>query len=311
MNRFMAKNHLLKTKIMEWYPKEGRYQTSIADFEIVRRDEPSTFSRYLYKPMVIVQLQGSKYAVLGSGEYVCKEHQYMVSTVTVSAASRVTEATPQNPYISLCLNLDLRRIVQLLAANEGINEDIKDERETIRCGDDASQESERLWFIADTDLLLLDAFLRLSLLLEQPQNKQKVLADIIKKEIHYLLLTGPVGAHIRAIATKGTQYNKIAEAMNFLQQHYKEKLYIENLAEEFGMAPSSFFRHFRKVTTLSPLQYQKQLKLLEAQRLMLLEGLDAQAACYKVGYESATQFSREYKNLFGEPPKQNVKKLGK
>ena len=295
---------------MEWYPEEGRYQTPIADFEIVRRDEPSAFSRYLYKPMVIVQLQGSKYAVLGSGEYVYKEHQYMVSTVTVSAASRVTEATPQNPYISLCLNLDLQMIVQLLAANKGINKD--EEGEAIRgSDDDAGQGSEHLWFVADTDLLLLDAFLRLTLLLEQPQNKQKVLADMIKKEIHYLLLTGPVGAHIRAIATKGTQYNKIAEAMNFLQQHYKEKLYIENLAEEFGMAPSSFFRHFRKVTTLSPLQYQKQLKLSEAQRLMLLEGLDAQAACYKVGYESATQFSREYKKLFGEAPKQNVKKLGK
>lgn len=139
---------------------------------------PSDFKRYLYTPMIILQLQGEKCAILGSHKYVYGENQYMVSTVCVSAVSKVTKATSKTPFLSIALELNSNMIIQLLAVDNPPTSKITNESQ--------------LWFIGNTDLLLLDAFLRLTLLLEQPINKQQVLSDMIKKEIHYLLLTGPV-----------------------------------------------------------------------------------------------------------------------
>ena len=129
------------------------------------------------------------------------------------------------------------------------------------------------------------------------------------KEIYYRILTGPLGNQIRLINTRGTQSNQISEAINIFKNNYKDKINIEDIAKNVNMAPSSFYRNFKRITKISPLQYLKQLRLYEAQRLMLSEGYDAASVSYMVGYESPTQFSREYKKLFGEPPLRNIRQL--
>ena len=162
--------------------------------------------------------------------------------------------------------------------------------------------------IAETDEALLDAFYRLISLLDRPE-RQKIMAPMIINDIHYLLLTSPLGDILRSVNTKGSRNNQIADAIAWLKENYRQPLKIEELAHKFNMAESSFYRHFSKVTSLSPLQYQKRLRLYEAQRLMLSENLDAANAAYEVGYESASQFNREYKRMFGMPPKTNVNRM--
>lgn len=173
----------------------------------------------------------------------------------------------------------------------------------------AKLEEAKALAIADTDAELLDAFYRLAQLLDKPESEQQIMSNIIIKEIYYRLLTGPLAYQLRLINTKGTRSNQIAEAISILKEKFSEKLDMDELAQSVNMAPSSFYRNFKKVTQVSPLQYQKQLKLYEAQRLMLSGNYDAATASYEVGYESPTQFSREYKKMFGNPPKTDIKKL--
>ena len=154
------------------------------------------------------------------------------------------------------------------------------------------------------------ALLRLLQLEDRPEEKS-FMAPLIIRELHYRLLLGPLGRELRRIITSGSQSNQILRVIGFLKEHYRESAPPEKLAAMAHMAPSTFRRCFKKVTTLSPLQYQKRLQLHEAQRLMLLEGQSAAGAAYAVGYESATQFNREYKRLFGRPPMEDVKRLRK
>ena len=152
---------------------------------------------------------------------------------------------------------------------------------------------------------LLQAFVRLVELLDTP-SRIPVLAPMILREIHYYLLCGSQGRCLRLFSTTGTQANQIAEAISWLREHYADSLNMEDLARRVNMAPSTFNRHFKQVTSLSPLQFQKRLRLYEAERLMLLEGRDAGTAALMVGYESGSQFNREYKRQFGAPPRRDV-----
>ena len=152
---------------------------------------------------------------------------------------------------------------------------------------------------------LLQAFVRLVELLDTP-SRIPVLAPMILREIHYYLLCGSQGRCLRLFSTTGTQANQIAEAISWLREHYADSLNMEDLARRVNMAPSTFNRHFKQVTSLSPLQFQKRLRLYEAERLMLLEGRDAGTAALIVGYESGSQFNREYKRQFGAPPRRDV-----
>jgi AraC-like DNA-binding protein len=157
-------------------------------------------------------------------------------------------------------------------------------------------------------LPLLDAFRRLLDLLDQPEDIP-ALAPLVRREIFYRLLVGPAGARLRQIATIGGQGHRIARAIDRLKTRYAEDLRIEDLARDARMSGSTFHQHFRALTSMSPLQYQKRLRLIEARRLMLAENLDAAAAAYRVGYESPSQFSREYGRQFGAPPARDIAKL--
>jgi AraC-like DNA-binding protein len=161
---------------------------------------------------------------------------------------------------------------------------------------------------SETDPAILEAFIRLSELLDRHEHIQ-FLAPLITKEIHYLLLTSPMGKHIRVINTSGTPLNQIARLITWLEINYNKPIKVEAMAEIANMSLPTFYRNFKLVTSLSPLQFQKKMRLLEAQRLMLIERIDALTASYEVGYESPTQFNREYKRLFGNSPVKDVKSI--
>lgn len=291
----MDKIEQIKNKINKLYEEPGYFSTSIKGFKISKREMPTELKKCFYTPLAILLLQGSKQTIFGDREFTFGAGQYMVCSVDIPLMSRIKNATKDNPCIGLVVELDSYLISQLMT--EMAAADIKYmENSTCFAGADADEE-------------LIDAFIRLAELIEQPENKQKIFAPMILKEIHYLLLTGPLGDLIKAANTKGNQYNQIAGAINLLKENYKEKINMEELAKSINLAPSSFYKHFKSVTTVSPLQYQKQLRLYEAQRLMLTGEYNAESASYIVGYESPTQFSREYKKMFGRPPKTDVKQL--
>lgn len=253
----------------------------ISSLNVSKRDEPTELKKCFYTPLAILLLQGSKQTIFRDREFTFSQGQYMVCSVDIPIMSRIKNATKKNPCIGLVVELDSYLISKLLT--EMNSTEVKyNENQTCFAGTDADDD-------------LINAYIRLVELLEQPAGKQKILAPMILKEIHYLLLSGPLGNLIKAANTKGNQYNQIAGAINLLKENYKEKINMEELAKSLNIAPSSFYKHFKNVTTISPLQYQKQLRLYEAQRLMLTGEHNAESASYLVGYESPTQFSREYK----------------
>lgn len=289
-----SKYSAVRDIILRNIPDVGNYPTAIKGVRIVRRNNPTEFMRCFYNPTCILVLQGVKHMLYGNENIVYTKGQYVVSCTDIPVSSRVAEASEDKPFVVLILELDSNIISNLILETKLPQ---------------AVDNKEKALAIADTDAELLDSFYRLAQLIEKPESEQKIMSPIIIKEIYYRLLTGPLGSQLRLINTKGTRSNQIAQAISLIKEHYSEKLNMDEVALSVNMAPSSFYRNFKKVTQVSPLQYQKQLKLYEAQRLMLSGNYDAATAGYKVGYESPTQFSREYKKMFGNPPKTNVKNL--
>ena len=284
-----SKLELLKQKIQKLLPSSGVLQTDIKGFRATLRTAPTVNQHCFYNPMVIIILQGKKQTVLGSEKFTYKEKQLVVTSIDIPTVGSIIEASPEKPFMTLILDLDNYIISELLREENGLP------KETARRG----------MGVVDAEDPLLDAFYRLLSLLEHPE-RQKIMAPMIIKEIHYLLLTSPLGDILRSVNTKGSRNNQIANAIAWLKENYHRPLKVDELAQKFNMAESSFYRHFSRVTSLSPLQYQKQLRLYEAQRLMLSENFDAANAAYAVGYESPSQFNREYKRMFGLPPKTDV-----
>jgi len=287
-------NNLLKEKLLRWMPGTGDYPTAIEAFRIFRRDEANQPVNCFYEPHVGVIVQGFKRSVIGSEEYRYGEYHCLITGVDVPSVSYITAASPERPFLAMSLNLDKYLITQLAA-------EIPPSSRLGNC-------SYKGMAVADVDPDVLDAFLRLAELHEKPEQIP-VLAPMIIREIHYRLLIGPQGQRLRMVNTLGTQSNQIAKSITWLRDNYKEPLQVDELARKVNMATSTFHRHFREVTTLSPLQFQKRLRLYEAQRLMLAENEDAAVAALAVGYESPTQFNREYRRLFGEPPHRHVSQL--
>ena len=284
----------IKERIINLYPESGVYKTGIKGLTVARRNNPTELKRCFYHPTCIIPVGGEKSIVFGSDSFSYKPGEYVVSCTEVPVLGRVVTASPEEPCVVVILTLDSYEISKLIV-------------ETRLYG---SPEKEGKYLAsADVDDSLLDSFYRLVDLLEQPESEREVLSQIIMKEIYYRILTGPLGNQIRLINTRGTQSNQISEAINIFKNNYKDKINIEDIAQNVNMVPSSFYRNFKRITKISPLQYLKQLRLYEAQRLMLSEGYDAASVSYMVGYESPTQFSREYKKLFGEPPLRNIRQL--
>ena len=289
-----SKYDVIRDIILRNIPGVGNYPTAIKGVRIVRRDNPTEFLRCFYNPSCILVLQGLKNMLYGNENIVYTKGQYVVSCTDIPVSSRVVEASADTPFVVLILELDSNIISNLILETKLPPTPITETKALA---------------IADTDEELLDVFYRLALLIEKDEAEQQIMAPIIIKEIYYRLLTGPLGNQLRLINTKGTRSHQIAQAISLIKYRYSEKLNMDEIAQSVNMAPSSFYRNFKKVTQVSPLQYQKQLRLNEAQRLMLSGEHNAESASYIVGYESPTQFSREYKKMFGNPPKTDVKNL--
>lgn len=251
-------------------------------------DRPSQTPCNVYEPCVAIIVQGSKQVRLGDAPLVFGTDRCVIVSVDMPVRSVLVQASPEHPYLALALRLDWRDIASLML------------EVPARDGDTAPPNGPAMT-TATLTWPLLDAFDRLLGLMEQPHDTA-TLAPLIRREIHYRLLTGEAGARLRQTATIDSQSHQIARAVANLNARFHEPLRVESLAREVGMSPSAFHRHFKALTATSPLQYQKHLRLTEARRLMLSQQLDVATAAYRVGYESASQFSREYRRLFGIPP---------
>ncbi len=285
---------ILKDMILRSTPADGgSYKTPVSGMTFHRQINNADPKPHFMEPVVIVVAQGTKLVRIGSQEYYYGENVCFVCGVDMPVASCIMEAAPEKPYLALSLHLDAGLIANLASR-------VPPPEKTPGCFRGAMAQK------VEPDLL--DAFVRLALLLEKPEHIP-VMEELLIREIHYRLLAGPFGGILRSLNTFGSQGHQIARAIAWLRENYRKPLVVEELARRANMAQSTFHKYFKELTALSPLQYQKRLRLAEAQNLMLAKGYDVTQAAMTVGYESATQFIREYKRLFGEPPKKNIRNL--
>ena len=273
---------------------DGFHQTAIDQLEFQRESSVFTVLRGVCDPIFAILVQGKKEALLGEEIYRYGAAQYLVVSVDLPLSAFITEAIPDQPYLGFKLTLDPLQLCDLITQTNAMKRQ--------------PENAVRGLFVSTIDTLLLDCALRLAKLLDTPEDIP-ILAPLIVREIYYRLLTSEQGEAVRQIATSGSNMQRIAEVIKRLKADFTQPLRIEDLAEQAKMSASSFHHHFKAVTSMSPLQYQKQLKLLEARRLMLAENSDASHAAYHVGYESASQFSREYSRMFGAPPIRDIEHL--
>ncbi|MHC5613268.1 MAG: AraC family transcriptional regulator [Nostoc sp.] len=219
---------------------------------------------------------------------------YIVVTVDLPLSGYIVEATLDKPYLAFKLSLDATQLWNII--------------DQIQHSPDKKETSVRGLFVSDANAPLIDCATRLTRLLDTPQDIP-LLAPMIIREIYYRLLIGEQDEAVRQIATSGSNMQRVAEVIKRIKTNLTKSLRVDDLAQQASMSPASFHRHFKAVTSMSPLQYQKQLRLLEARRLMLAENADATKAAYQVGYESPSQFSREYSRLFGAPPMKDIERL--
>lgn len=280
--------------ITQFCPGIGAAETAVPDLVLYRATEPSPITHCLYRPALCIMAQGQKMVRLEDETYCYDPLHYLVASVTLPVTGEVTLASPEAPYLSLRLDIDPNEIGSLLAAAGPIGV--------------PNRGSGRGLHIDRLDGPMLDAVLRLLRLLESPRDIA-MLAPLVRQEILYRLLHSAQGQLLRDIATADTQAHRVNRAIEWLNNHYHEPLRIDELARVANLSTSTLHHRFKAVTAMSPLQYQKQLRLQEARRLMLCENLDVSSAGYKVGYESPSQFSREYSRLFGEPPVRDLARL--
>jgi AraC-like DNA-binding protein len=272
---------------------DGVSDTAVPALSLSRVSAPSDLVALVYEPSVCVVAQGAKEVLLADEPYRLDPAQLLLVSVDLPVAARVVEASPGRPYLAVRLALDPAVVGELLADGMTVP---------------PLGPPERGLAVTPVEPPLLDAVTRLVALLDTPQDVAP-LAPLVLREITYRLLTGPQGARLRQIVSNGAPAQRIARAIRWLKDHFADPLRIESLARHVRMSPSAFHLHFKSVTAMSPLQYQKRLRLQEARRLLLGEGLDAAEAAFRVGYESPSQFSREYRRMFGAPPRRDVAAL--
>jgi AraC-like DNA-binding protein len=279
-------------KMIKLLPEDGLQSTAIADLSLYRASAPTNCTSAAYDPRLVIFVQGEKRINLGAKTYLCDENSFLLSTIDLPVVSQVIAATPSKPMLCLTLRLDMSEVRRILSQEEFA----------------ASAEANEAigMAVGVTSVELLDACHRMLDLLRAPQDIP-FLGGLIRREIIFRILRSPLGPHLRAIATLGEQSHRTAKAVSWLRMNYAKPLRVEDLAAMAQMGVSTLHHHFRSLTAMSPIQYQKQLRLHVARERMLNDGLDAASAAFEVGYESASQFNREYSRLFGQPPMRDVK----
>ncbi len=293
-NRARALRAELAHKIASFVSNQEKRITEIPGISLHRRTSPTPPCRTTYHPGIIVVAQGAKQVNLGQKSFIYDESNYLLTAVDLPIVSWVAKATEEVPCLVLSLKLDIAMVRELLS------------REEIHVA--ASPSEGPALSIGETTPEFLSACCRLLDLLNSPQDIP-FLSGLIQREIIYRILRGPEGARLRSVATLGDQSHRTAKAIAWIVANYSKTLRVEDLAELSSMGVSTLHHHFRMLTSMSPLQYQKQLRLQSARNLMLNNGLDAASAAFEVGYESPTQFNREYSRFFGQPPMRDIRTL--
>jgi AraC-like DNA-binding protein len=266
--------------------------TEIPGLRLYRRSAPSPCASAAYEPSLVVFVQGQKRIDAGKTTYLCDGSNFLLTSVDLPVVSQVVSATEKVPILGLILKLQMGAVREILSQQEfHLREESADARAMA---------------VGVTSPELLDACSRLVDLLDAPQDIP-FLSGLIQREIVFRLLRSPQGKHLRAIATLGEQSHRTAKAVEWLRMNYAKPLRVEQLATMARMGVSTLHHQFRSLTAMSPLQYQKQLRLHVARERMINEGLDAASAAFEVGYESASQFNREYSRFFGQPPMRDTK----
>ncbi|KAF1040279.1 MAG: HTH-type transcriptional activator RhaS [Herbaspirillum frisingense] len=281
----------LAARMLGCLPAEGDHDSPVPGLFLYRRDGYCPPASYIYQPSLSLIVQGSKHVILGTQAYEYDTSHFMLTSVDLPTISQVCAASAHYPFLSILLSLDLTAVQEV-----GGEIDLHG----IAAGDTGSG-----MMLGPVTAGLLDAVARLAALADTPRDIP-VMGRMVLREIIYHLLVSPAGAQLRQIAMHDTRGNRIAGVINWLRDHYAEPVRIETLAEMAAMGVSTLHHHFTAITRLSPLQYQKQIRLHEARRLLLTEALDAGTAAFRVGYESVSQFSREYRRLFGNPPMRDI-----
>ena len=282
-------------KIIEAYSGHDGVHTTHIPSLFFNRQTTITGPVYgVFKPSLCIVVQGAKDVWLAQERFRYSPADYLIASIDVPVIGQVVEATPKLPYLSLKLEFTPQQILDVLS--------------NLAARLDSKEDSNRAIFVSQIEPSLLDAVLRLVRLLDNPADIP-ILAPLITKEILYRVLKGPHGGKLEQIAIEGSYTYRISNVIERLVHRYDQSFRIEDLAEMANMSVSSFHRHFKEVTAMSPLQFQKQLRLYEARRLLLSESADAADVAFRVGYESPSQFSREYSRMFGFPPKEDMKRM--
>jgi AraC-like DNA-binding protein len=293
-NRVRELRAELAGRIASFMGSEENRATSIAGLTLHQRTAPTARCSMTYQPGVTVIAQGRKRVELGQTIFIYGESRYLLTSVDLPIVSQIIEASAEAPSLAMSMKLEMPVIRELLSREEIPWAESGSDSPAMATGEITAE--------------FMSACCRLIDLLDTPQDIP-FLSDLIQREIIYRILRGPEGARLRAIATLGDQSHRTAKAIAWIRANYAKPLRLDDLAQITSMGVSTLHHHFRALTAMSPLQYQKQLRLQAARGLMLLNGLDAASAAFEVGYESTSQFNREYSRFFGQPPMRDIRTL--
>jgi AraC-like DNA-binding protein len=284
----------LASRIAAITGKPGEHQTAIPEVLLYHRVATTPCYRASYEPSLSVFLQGRKHVILGGHQYVCDSSSFLLSSIDVPAQSQIVQASPKSPLLVMFLRFDMPTVREVLSRDDLPESPSDGHRQGLAVG--------------ETTIGLIGACNRLLDLLDTPEDIP-FLSPLLQREIVYRLLKTPQASRLRAIATSGDLSQRTARAISWLRANFAKPLHIEQLADTARMGVSTLHHQFRALTAMSPLQYQKMLRLQTARERMLMDGLDATTAAYEVGYESISQFSREYSRCFGLPPIRDIRTL--
>ena len=282
----------LARKIDAYVQVEGPQETPLPNFFLAKRTEQTECGTASYQPEFVVFAQGEKRITVGGVTHHCDGTSMLLTSVDLPVVSQITKASVSEPLLGVVLRLDMALVREILSQDE--------------FREPAAASGARGMAVGKTPVEMLRACLRLMELLESPRDIA-FMGSLMEREIVYRLLRSTLGRHLRAIATLGENENRTAKAVAWLKANYQKPVRVEELAGVAQMGVSTFHHHFRSLTQMSPLQYQKRLRLHTARLRMMTEGMDAASAAFEVGYESASQFNREYSRMFGLPPMRDIK----
>lgn len=282
----------LSQLVNQWTEGTNKFETPIAGLTLHRWDSPTPPTSYILDASLCMIAQGKKQVILGEETYTYDAHHFLFTAIDLPIISQIIEATPDQPYLGVILKLDPYLLAQLMLEAHISFQANDNDRKGVAIGEATTE--------------INNAFIRLLDLLASPDDIP-ILSPLILKEILYRLMMSPQGNRLKRIAATGTAGHRIVKAIDWLKNNFAKPFQVEELATKMGMSASSFHQHFKDITSMSPLQYQKRIRLTEARRLLITTNSDISTASMQVGYESLSQFSREYKRFFGTPPSEDLK----